>query len=520
MGGLSPIVSGKDGGRGPDGDVQKPLDLFADDATSASLLMAGVRAYASEELAEPKTLDAKGALLACVDPLDGSNNVDSNITTGSILSLFEAPKVLDGAAFLKAGAHQRAAAIALYGPHSDFVFNTGAGTHLATLDPGSRAYRMTRLDVKIPARRAEFAVNASNARHWGKAVKAYVDDCVAGEDGPRGKNFNMRWVATMAADAYRILMRGGIYLYPGDRRPGYVNGRLHLLYENNPVAFLIEQAGGEAIYGVRRILEIEPSSIHARTPLFFGSKDKIDHFRAYFDEDGYPTGRSPLFQRRGLLRGYSTEAVTDTILRRMPVRVKAFHGPATGIVVERERLDKFGRPLLGATVKPKLVLSGRNYGRVVYEAQKRALDFTKDDENSNSKPFMHWRDRFLHCREAVNRAEAASGEFKGTYLNVTAGTMEDMVERAEFAEDLGLSIVLIDLVIGYTAIQSMAKWARPNGMIMHLHRAEHGTYTRQRTHGVSFRVIAKWMRLAGIDHIHAGTVVGKLERERVGLKPL
>ena len=197
---------------------------------------------------------------------------------------------------------------------------------------------------------------------------------------------------------------------------------------------------------------------------------------------------------------------------RLPVAyVKTFQGPATGIVVERERLNCYGRPLLGATVKPKLGLSSRNYGRVVYEALKGGLDFTKDDENINSQPFMHWRDRYLYCMEAVNKAMAATGEVKGTYLNVTAATMEDMYERADFAKELGSVIVMIDLVIGYTAIQSMAKWARRNDMILHLHRAGHGTYTRQKAHGVSFRVIAKWMRLAGVDHIHAGTVVGKLE---------
>ena len=166
---------------------------------------------------------------------------------------------------------------------------------------------------------------------------------------------------------------------------------------------------------------------------------------------------------------------------RIPVAyLKTFQGPPTGIVVERERLDKFGRPLLGATTKPKLGLSGKNYGRVVYEALKGGLDFVKDDENINSQPFMHWRDRFLYCMEAVNKAAAATGEVKGHYLNVTAATMEDMYERADFAKELGSCIVMIDLVIGYTAIQSMAKWARRNDMILHLHRAGHSTYTRQK----------------------------------------
>src|SRR5512135_233813 len=191
--------------------------------------------------------------------------------------------------------------------------------------------------------------------------------------------------------------------------------------------------------------------------------------------------------------------------------VKTFRGPPTGIIVERERLDKFGRPLLGATTKPKLGLSGRNYGRVVYEALLGGLDFTKDDENINSQPFMHWRDRFLFCMEAVQKAQCASGEIKGHYLNVTAATMEDMYERAEFAKELGSNIIMIDLVIGWTAIQSMSNWCRRNDMILHMHRAGHGTYTRQKNHGVSFRVIAKWLRLAGVDHLHAGTAVGKLE---------
>jgi ribulose-bisphosphate carboxylase large chain len=191
--------------------------------------------------------------------------------------------------------------------------------------------------------------------------------------------------------------------------------------------------------------------------------------------------------------------------------VKTFQGPAHGIVMEREWLNKYGRPLLGATTKPKLGLSARNYGRVVYEALRGGLDFTKDDENINSQPFMRWRDRFLHCMEAVNRAQAETGEIKGHYLNVTAATMEDMYERAEVAKEIGSLIIMIDLTIGYTAIQSMAHWARKNSMLLHLHRAGYATWSRQKNHGVNFRVLAKWMRLAGVDHIHAGTVVGKLE---------
>ena len=198
-------------------------------------------------------------------------------------------------------------------------------------------------------------------------------------------------------------------------------------------------------------------------------------------------------------------------MRIPPHYLKTFQGPPHGIVMEREYLDKFGRPLLGATTKPKLGLSAKNYGRVVYEALRGGLDFTKDDENINSQPFMRWRDRYLHAIEAVNRASAATGEVKGHYMNVTAGTMEDMYERAEFAKEIGSVIIMMDLTIGYTAMQSMSKWARRNGMLLHLHRAGHGTYTRQKNHGVSFRVIAKWCRMIGVDHIHAGTVVGKLE---------
>jgi len=174
--------------------------------------------------------------------------------------------------------------------------------------------------------------------------------------------------------------------------------------------------------------------------------------------------------------------------------------------------------MLGATVKPKLGLSGRNYGRVVYEGLKGGLDFLKDDENINSQPFMRWRERFLYVQEGITRASAATGEVKGSYLNITAGTMEDTYERGEYAKEIGTIVVMIDLVMGYTAIQSCALWARKNDLILHLHRAGNSTYARQKNHGINFRVICKWMRMAGVDHIHAGTVVGKLEGDPLMVK--
>src|SRR6476620_500086 len=198
--------------------------------------------------------------------------------------------------------------------------------------------------------------------------------------------------------------------------------------------------------------------------------------------------------------------------------LKTFQGPATGVVVERERMDKFGRPLLGATVKPKLGLSGKNYGRVVFEGLKGGLDFLKDDENINSQPFMRWRERFLYCMEGINRAAAATGEVKGSYLNTTAGTMEEVYARAEYAKSVGSVVVMIDLVMGYTAIQSAAIWSRQNDMLLHLHRAGNSAYARQKNHGINFRVICKWMRMSGVDHIHAGTVVGKLEGDPLMIK--
>jgi len=241
-----------------------------------------------------------------------------------------------------------------------------------------------------------------------------------------------------------------------------------------------------------------------------------DQFFAYiaYECDLFEEGSLPNITASIIGNVFGFKAVKALRLEDMRIPfayLKTFQGPATGVVVERERMDKFGRPLLGATVKPKLGLSGKNYGRVVYEGLKGGLDFLKDDENINSQPFMRWRERFIYCIEGINRAAAATGEVKGSYLNVTAATMEEMILRSEYAKEIGSIIIMIDLVIGYTAIQSMSYWARENDMILHLHRAGNSTYARQKNHGINFRVICKWMRMAGVDHIHAGTVVGKLE---------
>ncbi|WP_324717237.1 ribulose-bisphosphate carboxylase large subunit [Carboxydochorda subterranea] len=201
---------------------------------------------------------------------------------------------------------------------------------------------------------------------------------------------------------------------------------------------------------------------------------------------------------------------------RVPVAyLKTFQGPPHGIVVERDRLNKYGRPLLGGTIKPKLGLSAKNYGRAVYESLRGGLDFTKDDENVNSQPFMRWRDRFLFVMEAVHKAESETGERKGHYLNVTAPTFEQMIERAETARELGSRIIMVDfLTAGFAAHTSLSHWCRKHGVLLHCHRAMHAVIDRQRDHGIHWRVLAKWARMAGCDHLHNGTVVGKLEGDR------
>jgi ribulose-bisphosphate carboxylase large chain len=200
---------------------------------------------------------------------------------------------------------------------------------------------------------------------------------------------------------------------------------------------------------------------------------------------------------------------------RIPVAyMKTFHGPPHGIQVERDMLNKYGRPILGATIKPKLGLSAKNYGRSVYECLRGGLDFTKDDENINSQPFMRWRDRYSFVAEAIRKAEDETGERKGHYLNVTAPDVEQMLERAEYAKQCSPIIMVDYLVVGFTAHQTLSNWCRRNGMLLHIHRAMHAVVDRQRNHGVHWRVLAKWCRMIGGDHLHNGTVVGKLEGDR------
>ena len=190
-------------------------------------------------------------------------------------------------------------------------------------------------------------------------------------------------------------------------------------------------------------------------------------------------------------------------------------GPPNGIQVERDKLNKYGRGLLGCTIKPKLGLSAKNYGRAVYECLRGGLDFTKDDENVNSQPFMRWRDRFTFVAEAIDKAQAETGERKGHYCNVTAPTPEEMYKRAEYAKEIGMPIIMHDfLTAGFCANTGLANWCRDNGMLLHIHRAMHAVLDRHPKHGIHFRVLAKCLRLSGGDHLHSGTVVGKLEGDR------
>jgi fructose-1,6-bisphosphatase I len=284
------------------GDVQKELDVWSNDQLIEALKGAPVAAIASEELKVPLELGA-GSVVVAMDPLDGSSNIDTNVPIGTIFSILPAIPGADvNAAFMQPGSAQLAAGYVIYGPQTTFVLTLGQGTHQFTLDPLTRQFYLTGPDVTIKGASNEYAINASNYRHWSESVRAYIDDCIAGEEGPRGANVNMRWIASLVAECHRILVRGGVFLYPGDARKGYEKGRLRLIYEANPIAFLTEQAGGKAFNGSARILDIVPTDIHQRTPLMFGSADEIDRIARYKADPNAIFERSPLFGRRGLLR--------------------------------------------------------------------------------------------------------------------------------------------------------------------------------------------------------------------------
>jgi fructose-1,6-bisphosphatase I len=293
-------------GGNADGYAQGALDVQADAMFAEALAATPAAALASEGREAPVALAPGGRVAVAVDPLDGSSNIDTNLTVGTIFSVLPAAGAGEGgpaAAFARPGSAQLAAGFVVYGPHTSLVLTLRQGAHVFTLDREAGTFVLTRPDVRIPRARREYAIDASNYRHWEEPVRAYVDDCVAGADGPRGGDFNMRWNASLVAEAYRILVRGGIFLDPRDARPGHEQGRLRLVHEANPLALVVEEAGGAATDGLRRILDLEPGALHQRVPLVFGSADKVERVARYHDGSLGATGeRSPLFGRRGLFR--------------------------------------------------------------------------------------------------------------------------------------------------------------------------------------------------------------------------
>jgi len=281
------------------GDQQKALDVMADDAFAAALAGTGVRYYASEEQDEVVELDPAGKYALAIDPLDGSSNIDVNVSIGTIFSIFEA---VDGAdeSFLRPADQQLAGGYIIFGPQTDLVVTFGNGVQMHVLDPDTKTFALVNDALKVPAVSREFAINASNYRHWSPAIRAYIDDCLAGDEGPRDGNYNMRWVASLVAETHRIMTRGGIFLYPGDARPTYEQGRLRMVYECAPIAFLIEQAGGKATDSHDRIMTHAAKTLHARTPFVFGSAEKVDRVAAYQDLPNEEV--SALFGNRGLFR--------------------------------------------------------------------------------------------------------------------------------------------------------------------------------------------------------------------------
>ena len=291
------------------GETQKKLDLVANDLFLHSNEWGGhLAGMVSEEMEAPYVIPEqypKGRYLLVFDPLDGSSNSDVNVAVGSIFSILRAPSPgADAAAadFLQPGHRQVCAGYALYGPSTMLVLTVGTGVHAFTLDPMLGEFILTHPDLKIPGATCEFAINASNSRFWEPAVKRYVDECLAGQTGARGKDFNMRWIASLVAETHRILMRGGVFMYPRDTKDPATAGRLRLLYEANPIAFIVEQAGGRASTGRERVLETAPQALHQRIAFVFGSREEVERIEQYHRDHNQREYDAPLFGVRGLFR--------------------------------------------------------------------------------------------------------------------------------------------------------------------------------------------------------------------------
>lgn len=298
-GGLDEDLGGA-AGTNSDGDAQKALDVIADEAFLAALRAGGdVRHYASEEQDSVVGLTPTGTLAVAIDPLDGSSNIDTNVSIGTIFGIYPAADTPE-ASFLRPGRELLASGYVIYGPQCALMVTTGSGVQRHVLDPSSGRFRCVGPVAPVAADSTEFAINASNYRHWSKPIRAYIDDRIAGTDGPAGTDFNMRWIASLVAETHRILTRGGIFLYPADSRKGYERGRLRYVYECAPIAFVIEQAGGRATDGERAILDARPDALHARTPFVFGSANKVSRVATYHDLPDPEI--SALFGKRGLFR--------------------------------------------------------------------------------------------------------------------------------------------------------------------------------------------------------------------------
>ncbi|TDK67008.1 class 1 fructose-bisphosphatase [Sapientia aquatica] len=270
------------------GEVQKKLDILSNEILLEANEWGGhLAAMASEEMESIHLIPnryPKGEYMLLFDPLDGSSNIDVNVTIGTIFSVIKAPEGMATPTeqdFLQAGSKQVAAGYAIYGPQTMFVLTTGQGVNCFTLDREMGSWVLTQRNMTIPEDTQEYAINASNSRHWYPPVTRYIDELLAGTTGPRGKNFNMRWIAAMVTDVHRILNRGGIFMYPADAREPDKAGKLRLMYEANPMSMLIEQAGGASTNGKQRILDIQPEKLHQRVAVFLGSKNEVERVTSY-----------------------------------------------------------------------------------------------------------------------------------------------------------------------------------------------------------------------------------------------